>query len=87
MHFPDLYICVVSVAALKRKKGLEKELEKLQGVKVQLEMNMNTLESTGVNQETMVAMKKTVDTLKHVYGDLYVPSPILSGCIRSHMDV
>jgi len=66
---------------------LENELEKLQGTKFQLEMNVNTLESAKMNQETMVAMKKAADALKHMHGDLYVHSPTLSGCICSHMDV
>lgn len=59
-----------SLAALKRKKMLENELEKLQGTKFQLEMNVNTLESAKINQETMSAMKKAADALKHIHGDL-----------------
>jgi len=59
-----------SLAALKRKKMLENELEKLQGTKFQLEMNVNTLESAKMNQETMAAMKKAAGALKHIHGDL-----------------
>jgi len=61
---------------------LESELEKLQETKFQLEMSVNTVESTKMNQETMVAMKTAADALKHIHGGSYVPSPILSGCIR-----
>jgi len=52
---------------------LENELEKLQGTRFQLEMNVNTLESAKMNQETMAAMKKAADALKHIHGNLYVP--------------
>ena len=62
--------CEASLAALKRKKMLENELEKLQGTKFQLEMNVNTLESAKMNQETMSAMKKAADALKHIHGNL-----------------
>jgi len=62
----------VSLAALKRKKMLENELEKLQGTKFQLEMNVNTLESAKINQETMLAMKKAADALKTIHGDLSI---------------
>jgi len=61
-----------SLAALKRKKLLESELEKLQGTKFQLEMNVNTLESAKMNQETMAAMKKAADALKHIHGNLTI---------------
>jgi len=61
-----------SLAALKRKKMLESELEKLQGTKFQLEMNVNTLESAKMNQETMSAMKKAADALKHIHGNLTI---------------
>lgn len=79
--------CVASLAALKRKKMLENELEKLQGTKFQLEMNVNTLESAKMNQETMTAMKKAAGALKHIHGDLYVSSMILPGCVCSLADV
>lgn len=61
-----------SMAALKRKKILENELEKLEGTKFQLEMNVNTLESAKINQETMLAMKKASDALKSIHGDLTI---------------
>jgi len=79
--------CVASLAALKRKKMLENELEKLQGTKFQLEMNVNTLESAKMNQETMTAMKKAAGALKHIHGDLYVSSVALPGCVCSLGDV
>ena len=77
----DVYGCVASIAALTRKKMLENELEKLQGTRFQLEMNVNTLESAKMNQETMAAMKKAAGALKHIHGDLYVSSVTMSGRI------
>jgi charged multivesicular body protein 4 len=77
----------VSLAALKRKKMLENELEKLQGTKFQLEMNVNTLESAKINQETMLAMKKAADALKTIHGDLYVHSMIFQRRMCSYVGV
>jgi len=59
-----------ATAALKRKKMLETELDKLQGSRFQLEMHVNTLESVKMNQETMNAMKKAADALKHIHGGM-----------------
>jgi charged multivesicular body protein 4 len=66
---------------------LENELEKLQGTRFQLEMNVNTLESAKMNQETMAAMKKAAGALKHIHGDLYVSFVTLPGCACSPTDV
>lgn len=61
-----------SLEALKRKKMMENDLEKLRGTKFQLEMNVNTLESAKLNQETMLAMKKASSALKKIHGDLTI---------------
>lgn len=53
---------------------LENDLDKLQGSRLQLEAHVNTLESAKMNQETMAAMKKAADALKHIHGGLYVPA-------------
>ncbi|KAF5388256.1 hypothetical protein D9615_000367 [Tricholomella constricta] len=54
----------VATAALKRKKASELELDRLAGTRLQLEMQVNTLESANLNAETMAAMKKASDALK-----------------------
>jgi len=59
-----------ATAALKRKKALEIELDRLAGTRLQLEMQVNTLESANFNQETMAAMKKGADALKVIHGNL-----------------
>ena len=67
------------MAALKRKKANEQELEKLQGTRFQLEMQVNTLESASFNAETMAAMKTASDALKTIHGKLCVPAAAVLG--------
>jgi charged multivesicular body protein 4A/B len=59
--------------ALRRKKLYEQEIEKLQGTRMQLETQINTLESANMNAETMAALRKGADALKHIHGNMYVP--------------
>ncbi|GJE85002.1 Snf7-domain-containing protein [Phanerochaete sordida] len=61
-----------ATAALKRKKVQEQELERLQGTRFQLEMQVNTLESASFNSETMAAMKKATTALKDIHGTLTI---------------
>ncbi|KAA1466763.1 vacuolar-sorting protein SNF7 [Dentipellis sp. KUC8613] len=58
----------VATQALRRKKMNETELDRLAGARLQLEMQMNTLESANINAETMAAMKKGSDALKTIHG-------------------
>ncbi|THG97417.1 hypothetical protein EW145_g7620 [Phellinidium pouzarii] len=60
----------VATHALRRKKMMETELDRLTGTRLQLEMQVNTLESANFNQETMAAMKKGSDALKAIHGNL-----------------
>ncbi|KAJ3830579.1 Snf7-domain-containing protein [Lentinula raphanica] len=62
----------VATAALKRKKASEAELDRLAGTRLQLEMQVNTLESANLNAETMAAMKKAADALKVIHGNMTV---------------
>ena len=61
----------------------------MQGTRLQLEMQVNTLESANFNQETMTAMKKGSDALKVIHGNLYVTIVLLylfdSGALVAHM--
>ncbi|CCM06040.1 uncharacterized protein FIBRA_08286 [Fibroporia radiculosa] len=59
---------VAATAALRRKKATEQELDRLQGTRFQLEMQVNTLESASFNAETMAAMKQANIALKHIHG-------------------
>ncbi|KAL0577722.1 ESCRT-III subunit protein snf7 [Marasmius crinis-equi] len=62
----------VATAALRRKKAHETELDRLAGTRLQLEMQVNTLESANLNAETMQAMKKAADALKVIHGKMTV---------------
>lgn len=62
----------IATAALKRKKASEAELDRLAGTRLQLEMQVNTLESANLNAETMAAMKKAADALKVIHGNMTV---------------
>ena len=52
----------------------ETELDRLAGTRMQLEMQVNTLESANLNAETMQAMKKASEALKVIHGNMYVAS-------------
>lgn len=62
----------VATAALKRKKMNETELDRLAGTRMQLEMQVNTLESANLNAETMAAMKKASEALKVIHGNMTI---------------
>ncbi|KAF8639796.1 hypothetical protein AX17_001055 [Amanita inopinata Kibby_2008] len=62
----------VATSALKRKKANEAELQRLSGTRLQLEMQINTLESANLNAQTMAAMKKGSDALKIIHGTLTI---------------
>jgi len=59
-----------ATAALKRKKMHENELDKIAGTRLQLEVQVNTLESANLNAETMAAMKKAASALKDIHGNM-----------------
>jgi len=62
----------VATAALKRKKIAEQELDRLAGTRLQLEMQVNTVESANLNSETMQAMKMGSKALEDIYGKMCV---------------
>ncbi|PFH46171.1 hypothetical protein AMATHDRAFT_70438 [Amanita thiersii Skay4041] len=62
----------VATLALKRKKASELEHKRLEDTKLQLEMQLNTLESANLNAQTMAAMKKAADALKVIHGNLNI---------------
>jgi charged multivesicular body protein 4 len=62
--------------ALRRKKMAETELDKLAGTRLQLEMQVNTLESANLNAETMAAMKKGSEALKVIHKGMCVPRTV-----------
>jgi len=50
----------------------EQELDRLSGTRLQLEMQVTTLESANLNAETLGAMKKASDALKVIHGNMCV---------------
>ena len=64
--------------ALRQKKMHEADLERLGNQKMQLEIQINTLEGANMNAETMMAMKKGADALKVIHKNMYVPHGMLA---------
>lgn len=62
----------MATAALRSKKTQEAELDRLAGTRLQLEMQVNTLESANLNAETMAAMKKASEAMGVIHGNLCV---------------
>jgi charged multivesicular body protein 4 len=60
----------VATSALKRKRANETQLEQLRGQQMQLEMQVNTLESANLNAETMAAMKKAAQVLSEIHSGM-----------------
>ena len=96
---PPYTRCTVAAQALRRKKASEADMDRLAGQRLQLELQINTLESANLNAETMNAMKKASDVLASIHGNMCVfalntrisdfdspsslPSPLLGTSIRS----
>ncbi|KAK7061676.1 vacuolar sorting protein [Favolaschia claudopus] len=62
----------LATSALKRKRANETQLEQLRGQQMQLEMQVNTLESANLNKETMDAMKKAAQVLSEIHAGMSV---------------
>ncbi|KAF7355268.1 Vacuolar sorting protein [Mycena sanguinolenta] len=62
----------LATSALKRKRFNETQLEQLRGQQMQLEMQVNTLESANLNKETMDAMKKAAQALADIHSGMSV---------------
>jgi len=60
----------VATQALRRKKQSEAEMDRLNGQRLQLEQQINTLESANLNLETMQVMKKASDVLENIHGHM-----------------
>jgi charged multivesicular body protein 4 len=58
------------LAALQRKKILEKDLERWTSSKNAIEQQVFALENANINLETMKAMKAGADAMKGIHGTL-----------------
>lgn len=61
-----------AIFALKRKKMMEAEIEKLQGARMTLETQVMTLESAHVNMETFTAIRSGANQMKAIHGQMNV---------------
>ncbi|RKP39773.1 Snf7 family, partial [Dimargaris cristalligena] len=59
-----------ALAALKRKKQYEAEIEKIAGSRLTLETQVLTIESANINLETMNAMRTGAEAMKTIHKDL-----------------
>ena len=58
------------MAALTRRKLLEKELDKLAGPRTTIETQINAIENVNINFETMKAMKQGAAAMKQIHGSM-----------------
>ncbi|PVU90463.1 hypothetical protein BB559_002864 [Furculomyces boomerangus] len=61
-----------AMAALKRKKLLEDQLEKINSTRMTLETQMMAIESANVNLETLNAMRQGTDAMKTIHKDMSI---------------
>ncbi|KAH7090102.1 late endosome to vacuole transport-related protein [Auriculariales sp. MPI-PUGE-AT-0066] len=62
----------VATAALRKKKLLETEMDRVGGMRLALEKQAIDLESANLNRETMLTMEKASKALKSIHGNLTV---------------
>jgi hypothetical protein len=62
---------VAALAALQRKKMLEKDLDKWTSTKNTIEQQVFALENANINLETMKAMQAGASAMKGIHGSLY----------------
>jgi len=55
----------------------ESDLEKLSGTRLQLEVQVNTLESANINANTLEVMRKGAGALKDIHNGMCVSPPSL----------
>jgi len=61
-----------ATGALRRKKALETEMERIANTRLTLETQVNALESANINHETMTAMKRGSEALKVIHQGLTI---------------
>jgi hypothetical protein len=74
---PFFFFCwgiLVATAALRRKKMHEADLDKLAGMRLQLEVQVNTVESANINANTLGVMRRGADALRDIHNGLCVRS-------------
>jgi Snf7 len=79
IYFLSIFFSQVATAALRRKKMHEGDLDKLAGTRLQLETQVNTLESANINANTLEVMRKGANALKDIHNGMCVPLFLTSG--------
>jgi charged multivesicular body protein 4 len=62
----------VAIAALKRKKQYEAQIDKISGARMTIETQMMAIESANINLETMNAMKAGAQAIKQIHGSMSI---------------
>lgn len=62
----------MAIAALKRKKKFEKQLQQLDGTLTTIEMQRESLENANTNSSVMRTMKEAADAMKLAHNNMYV---------------
>jgi charged multivesicular body protein 4 len=70
--FWSRFLVLAATAALRRKKMHEADLDKLAGMRLQLEVQVNTLESANINANTLDVMRKGANALRDIHNGLCV---------------
>jgi len=68
----DIFGISAATAALRRKKMHEGDLDKLAGMRLQLEVQVNTLESANMNANTLDTMRRGANALRDIHNGLCV---------------
>jgi len=63
---------LVATAALRRKKMHEADLDKLAGMRLQLEVQANTVEGANINANTLDVMRKGANALRDIHNGLTI---------------
>ncbi|RKP07262.1 Snf7-domain-containing protein [Thamnocephalis sphaerospora] len=61
-----------AIAALKRKKQYEGQIDKISGARMTIETQMMAIESANINLETMNAMKSGAQAIKEIHGSMSI---------------
>lgn len=61
---------IAAKQALRRKKQHEHSLEQTMGQIGTLEQQINAIESANINRETLAAMERASEAMKHIHGKL-----------------
>jgi len=62
----------IAIAALKRKRAYNNEIEKMMGSRMTIETQIMTIENANTNLQTLNAMKQGANALSHIHGKMNI---------------